>query len=67
MQTKGHLNLLELNTQKAIIAYVDARLAELGISGTAITNLNTWATALATKLNLDAGVTDTNYDTNPQA
>jgi hypothetical protein len=32
-----------------------------------ITNLNTWAAALATKLNADAGVTDTNYDTNPQA
>lgn len=31
------------------------------------TNLNTWAVALATKLNADAGVTDTNYDTDPQA
>lgn len=30
------------------------------------TNLNTWAVALATKLNADAGVTDTNYDTDPQ-
>lgn len=29
--------------------------------------LNAWATALATKLNADAGVTDVNYDTNPQA
>lgn len=34
---------------------------------TSITNLNAWATALATKLNADAGVTDTNYDTDPQA
>lgn len=32
-----------------------------------VVNLNAWATALATKLNADAGVTDTNYDTNPQA
>ena len=32
-----------------------------------VENLNAWATALATKLNADAGVTDTNYDTNPQA
>lgn len=32
-----------------------------------IANLNTWAGILATKLNADAGVTDTNYDTNPQA
>jgi len=30
-------------------------------------NVNTWAGILATKLNADAGVTDTNYDTNPQA
>jgi hypothetical protein len=68
MQTKGHLNLLELNLQKAIIAYVDARVAELtAANGTSITNLNAWAAALATKLNADAGVTDTNYDTNPQA
>jgi hypothetical protein len=34
---------------------------------TSVANLNAWATALATKLNADAGVTDTNYDTNPQA
>ena len=32
-----------------------------------VANLNAWATALATKLNADNGVTDTNYDTNPQA
>jgi len=32
-----------------------------------VANLNTWAAALATKLNADAGVTDTNYDTDPQA
>lgn len=34
---------------------------------TAIANLNTWAAALATKLNADAGVTDVDYDTDPQA
>lgn len=34
---------------------------------TSVDNLNAWGTALATKLNADAGVTDTNYDTNPQA
>ena len=32
-----------------------------------VANLNAWATALATKLNADNGVTDTDYDTNPQA
>ena len=36
-------------------------------NGTSITNLNAWGTALATKLNADAGVTDTNYDTTPQS
>jgi hypothetical protein len=34
---------------------------------TYVVNLNTWAVALATKLNADAGVTDVNYDTDPQA
>ncbi len=34
---------------------------------TAIANLTAWATALATKLNADAGVTDTDYDTDPLA
>jgi predicted RecA/RadA family phage recombinase len=33
---------------------------------TSINNLNTWAGVLAAKLNLDAGVADTNYDTDPQ-
>lgn len=68
MNTKGHLNLLELNLQKAIIEYVDARVAELtAANGTAIANLNAWATALATKLNADGGVTGNDYDTTPQS
>lgn len=55
------LGLLE---QKAVRAYVESREAELQAQ---IDNLNAWATALATKLNADAGVTDIDYDTNPQA
>lgn len=52
-------------TQKAeLIKFINAAVAG---NTTSITNLNAWATALATKLNADAGVTDTNYDTNPQA
>ena len=31
-----------------------------------VANLNAWATALATKLNADNGVADTDYDTNPR-
>lgn len=58
------LNLLELNLRKAIEDYVAEQLTA---NNTSITNLNAWATALATKLNADAGVTDTNYDTDPQA
>lgn len=30
-----------------------------------VTALDTWGATLATKLNADAGVTDTNYDTTP--
>jgi hypothetical protein len=34
---------------------------------TKLDNVNDWAIALATKLNADATVTDTDYDTDPQA
>lgn len=52
-------------TQKAeLIKYVASALTA---NTESIDNLNAWATALATKLNADAGVTDTNYDTDPQA
>jgi hypothetical protein len=45
----------------------DGAVTVNGTQATSITNLNTWANVLATKLNADGGVTDTNYDTNPQA
>lgn len=51
----------------ALSAALAAAVAVNTAQGTSITNLNAWATALATKLNADAGVTDTDYDTNPQA
>lgn len=55
-------------TQKAALARLKAELlAEITDLTTYATNLNTWAVALATKLNADSGVTDTDYDTNPQA
>lgn len=41
--------------------------AQLQAIATKLDNLNDWAIALATKLNADAGVTDVNYDTDPQA
>lgn len=44
------------------IAYVLAEGPEADI-----TALETWGAALATKLNADAGVTDTNYDATPLA
>lgn len=51
--------------------YIAEQLASIITTNTAqatsITNLNAWATALATKLNADAGVTDVNYDTTPQS
>lgn len=54
----------QAKTLQRLLASDDAGLSALA---TSITNLNAWATALATKLNADAGVTDVNYDTNPQA
>jgi hypothetical protein len=68
MQDTGVLALLDLNTRKAIIEYVDRKIAEgVAANTTAIDNLNDWAIATATKLNDDAGVTDTDYDEDPQA
>lgn len=46
---------------------MDAVEADVTDVTTTADNLNTWAIALATKLNADAGVTDTNYDIDPQA
>lgn len=57
-------NTTQAKTLDRLMQSDDAGLAALA---TSVTNLNAWATALATKLNADAGVTDTNYDTNPQA
>lgn len=57
-------DLTQRQTLERLMASDDAGLAALA---TSITNLNVWAAALATKLNADAGVTDINYDTNPQA
>ena len=52
-------------TQKAeLIKYIAAQLAGTEANVAAIA---AWGTALATKLNADAGVTDTNYDTTPLA
>ena len=57
-------NTTQAKTLERLMASDDAGLSALASS---VTALNAWATALATKLNADAGVTDTNYDTNPQA
>ena len=57
-------NTTQAKTLERLMKSDDAGLAALA---TSVANLNAWATALATKLNADAGVTDTNYDTNPQA
>lgn len=57
-------NTTQAKTLERLMASDDAGLAALA---SAVANLNAWATAIATKLNADAGVTDTDYDTNPQA
>lgn len=61
-------------TLRRLLESGDEGLAALALS---VTNLNAWATALATKLNADFTAQnalaafpltlDTNYDTNPQA
>lgn len=64
-------NTTQAKTLQRLMGSDDAGLATLAASITAlqtsVTNLNAWGTALATKLNADAGVTDTDYDTTPQA
>ena len=57
-------NSTQAQTLKRLMESDDAGLSALA---TSISNLNNWATALATQLNADAGVTDTDYDTDPQA
>lgn len=66
-------NTTQAKTLQRLMGSDDAGLAALA---TSITNLNAWATALATKLNADhtdnnAVIADadlaTDYDTNPQA
>lgn len=67
-------NTTQAKTLERLMASDDAGLAALA---TSITNLNAWATALATKLNADFTAQnalnafpltlDVNYDTNPQA
>jgi hypothetical protein len=61
-------DLIQRKTLEKLLADASGSdAATLAAHTTSITNLNAWAAALATKLNADAGVTDTNYDTNPQA
>lgn len=57
-------NTTQAKTLERLIVSGDSGLGTLAQS---IVNLNAWAAATATKLNADVGVTDTNYDTNPQA
>lgn len=57
-------NSTQAKTLERLMVSDDAGLSALA---TGISNLNAWATALATKLNADVGVTDTNYDVTPQA
>lgn len=66
--------LTEADTLRKLLELRDADIAALKLS---VTNLNAWATALATKLNADFTAQnqlaafpltlDINYDTDPQA
>lgn len=52
---------------KLLAEVVDALATDVATAETNISTIGTWGAALATKLNADAGVTDTNYDTTPLA
>ncbi len=61
-------NTTQAKTLQSLLGTDDVSQAvEIDALQASVTALNAWATALATKLNADAGVTDVNYDTNPQA
>lgn len=53
--------------QRYVAEQIATVTASLALTDTIADNLNTWAIALATKLNADAGVTDVDYDEDPQA
>ena len=67
LKTIGLDNIQHDSIAKLLFDIQDAAEAQITALETSVTNLNTWAGAIATKLNADAGVTDVNYDTNPQA
>lgn len=50
-----------------LVRVFDAMNTDMTTVEANVTALDAWGTALATKLNADAGVTDTDYDTTPLA
>lgn len=57
-------NTTQIQTLRALLGD-EADASDLATLNTKVNTIVAWGTALATKLNADAGVTDTNYDTTP--
>jgi predicted nucleic acid-binding Zn-ribbon protein len=61
----------EIDAVEVDVAAAESAISDLEAAVAALTtyaeNLNAWAVALATKLNADDGVTDTDFDIDPQA
>lgn len=65
-QMRGYINdHLPGSTGAGVLRCLDAILTDLANINARIDTINTWGATLATKLNADAGVTDTNYDITP--
>lgn len=62
-QKKSLINFL----QAAGVLAADGATSNVAALEDDVASIAAWGTALATKLNADAGVTDTNYDTTPLA
>lgn len=56
------LDLKTVHDPKQLALFLNGLATDVNLLITAVNEINTWAEALATKLNADGGVTDTNYD-----
>jgi hypothetical protein len=56
------LELKTVHDPKQLMLFLNSLATDVNLLIVAVNEINTWAETLATKLNLDNGVTDTNYD-----
>lgn len=56
------LELKTVHDPKQLMLFLNSLATDVNLLIVAVNEINTWAETLATKLNADNGVTDTNYD-----